>query len=335
MAALLAACGKPKGGHSPASAPPLDTNMLARDVPALVQRAKPGDFNLGVMGLDRNEPWFWDENKPYPMQSVFKAPMAAAAMAEVDAGRLRLDETIRLTEMDLSPPFSLINQAWPTPPAGHTRDMTVSELMTLAVQDSDNTAADVLMKRIGGPGAVTAWLQAKEVPAMRIDRYERDLQQEAEGMAPFRPEWKDEKAWTAARDTLFASARQQAMDAYLVDPRDTTSAQGAIDFLVRLGRGDLISKTSTRFLLKLMEGAHTGASRLKAGLPKGAKLAHKTGTSRTDLGFTPAVGDIGIITLADGRRLAIAAFLAGSTATDAERDALFADAARLLIKAAG
>ena len=39
----------------------------------------------------------------------------------------------------------------------------VGELLELMMVDSDNTAADVLMKRIGGPGAVTAWLRMRAV----------------------------------------------------------------------------------------------------------------------------------------------------------------------------
>ncbi|MEO8927348.1 MAG: serine hydrolase, partial [Caulobacteraceae bacterium] len=72
-----------------------------------------------------------------------------------------------------------------------------------------------------------------------------------------------------------------------------------------------------------------------AGLPPGAALAHKTGSSGTDLGFTPATNDIGIVTLKDGRRFAIAAFLAASTATEPDRDKLIADAARLAVRAMG
>jgi beta-lactamase class A len=84
-----------------------------------------------------------------------------------------------------------------------------------------------------------------------------------------------------------------------------------------------------------MATSPTGANRLRAGLPPGARLAHKTGSSGTDLGFTPATNDIGIVTLADGRQFAAAAFLAGSTATLAARDKLFADAARLMVQAFG
>jgi len=269
------------------------------------------------------------------MQSVFKAPLAAAALAEVDAGRLRLDERIPIAALDLSPPPGAINRAWPSPPEGHTMNVPAIDLIALAVQQSDNTAADVIMKRIGGPGAVTAWLRAKGVADMSIDRYERELQQDLAGMEPFRPAWKSLPAWMAARDTVPAAAREAAMDAYLTDPRDTTTVPAALNFLYKLSLGELISPASTRLLLRLMTDTDTGANRLRAGLPPGATLAHKTGSAATDLGLTPATNDIGIVGLPNGRRFAIAGFLADSTATEKDRDRLFADAARLVVKAIG
>ncbi|MGI8840486.1 MAG: class A beta-lactamase [Caulobacteraceae bacterium] len=333
LGAGLASCGRnastsPKPGA-------LDTGRLDREFPALAARARPGDFNLGVLEARGEQLWCWNAPARMPMQSIFKAPLAAAALAEADAGRLKLSERIAIGPLDLSPPPSAINRAWPAPPRPEVMSLPAVDLIALAVQESDNTAADVLMKRIGGPGAVTAWLRSKDIVDMRIDRYERELQQEIAGMDSFRPAWKDEAAWTAARDAVPAATRQSAMDAYLADPRDTTTVPAALSFLYRLSLGDLISPASTRLLLRLMATTGAGAHRLAAGLPPGATLAHKTGTARTDLGFTPATNDIGLVTLADGRRFAIAGFLSGSTATEAQRDALFADAARLAAKAIG
>jgi len=333
LAAALAGCGR-RAPSLPRSLR-IDGKLLDRRFPALADRAAPAQFNLGVMSLRRDQTWYWNLDKRFPMESVFKAPLAAAALAEVDAGRLKLGEPITLTAQDLSPPFSAINEAWAWPPEGHSLTLTAGKLISLAVRFSDNTAADVIMKRIGGPGAVTAWLQAKEILDMRVDRYERELQQEIEAMASFRPEWKDQPKWLAARDTVAAADRQKAMDAFLADPRDTTTAPAALNFLAKLNDGQLLSPASTRLLLALMATSPTGANRLRAGLPPGARLAHKTGSSGTDLGFTPATNDIGIVTLADGRQFAAAAFLAGSTATLAERDRLFADAARLMVRAFG
>jgi beta-lactamase class A len=237
--------------------------------------------------------------------------------------------------MDLSPLNGAIAEAWPSPPAGHVMNLPAVDLIALAVQESDNTAADVIMRRIGGPGAVTAWLRLKDIQDISVDRYERELQDDLAGMPPFEPAWKDPKLWMAARDAVPAAQRDAAMNAYLADPRDTATVPAALTFLHRLARGELLSPASTRLLLGLMTHTSTGLGRLRAGLPASASLAHKTGSSPTDLGFTPATNDIGIATLADGRVFFLAAFLAGSTATEADRDRLIADAARLAVRAMG
>ena len=333
FAGCLASCA-PTGPSAPKPGA-LDTKLLDRDFPALAARARPGFFNLGVLEERGEQVWCWNDRARMPMQSVFKAPLAAAALAEVDAGRLRLDERIHITALDLSPPRSPIDAAWPTPPEGRVMDVPAIDLIALAVQQSDNTAADVIMARIGGPGAVTAWLRAKSITDMSIDRYERELQPELAGMESFRPAWKDPAAWTTARESVPAAAREAAMGAYLADPRDTATVPAALSFLYKLSHGELISPAATRLLLRLMSATSTGVNRFRAGLPPSAALAHKTGSAATDLGLTPATNDIGLVTLKDGRRFAIAGFLAASTATDADRDRLFADAARLVVKAIG
>jgi beta-lactamase class A len=71
-----------------------------------------------------------------------------------------------------------------------------------------------------------------------------------------------------------------------------------------------------------------GAKRLKGLLPAGANVAHKTGTSGTDKGVTAATNDIGIITLPNGRHLAIAVFVADSPADEATREGVIAKIAK-------
>jgi beta-lactamase class A len=64
-------------------------------------------------------------------------------------------------------------------------------------------------------------------------------------------------------------------------------------------------------------------------------MSHKIGTSSTDLGMTPTVNDIGIVTLKDGRRYAVAVFMAGATPDEAAQDRVFADIMRVIVRAAG
>jgi beta-lactamase class A len=321
--ALLTACksGAPAKATGPGV---LETLRLASGYAALRERARPGVLGLGV-GLGKIA-WVSDANARFPLQSVFKVFLAATALAAVDAGQLTLSEPITLTRADLVPFYSPIVESW----RGESMTLAVVDLIALSVQKSDNLAADTLMKRIGGPAAVTAWLNGKAIQGVRVDRYEKELQPDTHGLGPFQPAWADPKVWTAARDAVPAAAQETATARYLADPRDTATLPGALDFLSRLADGELLSAPSTRLLLRLMTDS-LGLGRLKDGLPEGAELAHKTGTSATDLGITPATNDIGLVTLPNGRRFAVAAFLSGSTATEAARNGLIADAARLAV----
>jgi beta-lactamase class A len=320
---ILAAC---KASPPPRAVGPgaLDTNRLSAGYAALRARAKPGVLGFGVALGEIL--WVSDPTARFPMQSVFKVFLAAATLGAVDAGQLKLAEPVAVTRADLVPWHSLIAEKW----QGESMALPVVDLMALAVQESDNVAADVLMRRIGGPAAVMTWLHSKTFDGISVDRYEKDLQPDTHGLGPFQPAWSDPKAWAAARDAVPAAAQEAATARYLADPRDTAAVPGALDFLSRLAGGELLSAPSTRLLLRLMTDSDS-LDRLKAGLPSGASLAHKTGTSATDLGLTPATNDIGVVTLANGRRFSVAAFLSGSTATEAARDGLIADAARLAV----
>lgn len=327
--ALVAACD-PGMPQTISTTPTLDAERLDAMGEDLSARAGQARLGVAVMNLESGELWAINGSDRFPMQSVFKAPLGAAVLAEVDAGRLSLDDTITVRDEDLSPPFSPVSAAYPG-----RRDYTVEELLTLAVGGSDNTAADLLMARIGGPGAVTAWLRSQGIAHMRIDRYERQLQPEISGLPSFRPALKTETAYSAALAATPAAVRQAATTRYLNDSRDTTTPRDALLFLAKLARGELLSESSTTRLLRIMEETPTGARRLAAGLPQGARLAHKTGTARTDLGLNPATNDIGLITLADGRRYVVAVFLSGSTQSETEREAIIADVARAIVQAVG
>jgi beta-lactamase class A len=309
----------------------LDTRRLTQGYAELAARARPGALGFGVGLVETGLIWVSDPSARFPLQNLLKAFLAAAALSEVDAGRLRLAEPIVLTDEDLSPGDFGINAAWPRPPGGHRMTLPAVDLIALAVERSDNTAADALMQRVGGPAAVTDWLRSKGLGDVNISRYERQLQVDVAGMPAFQPAWIDPRAWQAARDATPPETREAATARYLADARDTATLPSTLDFLCRLALGQLLSAASTRLLLRLMTDSVTGPGRLRAGLPPEAKLAHKTGTAATDLGLTPATNDIGIVTLPSGRRFAAAAYLAGSTATETARERLIADAARLAV----
>lgn len=325
-AILLAGCGR-KSHMTASDTPPLHVERLQKEIAAIGARAAPAMLGVGLINLDSGETWQLNGDRPFPMQSVFKLPLAAAVLAEADASRLHLSERVRLLEEQLSAQHSPIASAWPA-----RRDYSYAELLEAVVLDSDNTAADVLLKRIGGPGALSAWLTAKNVRGVRVDRYEREIQTEVYGMPSFRPDWRDPALYTAAKLAVPPAKRMAAMWAYMRDPRDTATPAGMLEFLQMLDGEELISPASTRRLIEIMSRVARGAGRIKAGLPKGTFLAHRPGTSGADQGVNAATNDVGIFVLPDKRSYGLAVFLSGSTLDDAGRDAVIADVTRAAVK---
>lgn len=330
----LAAAGLASCSDQPpltaARTPKLDMDGLNKAVGQIAARARPGILGVGLMNLESGEHFTWAGDRRFPMQSVFKVPLAACVLKAMDSGQIKGSETLTISDKDLSPAWSPIGDAWPGRAA-----YTVDELLAAAVVDSDNTAADVLMKRIGGPGQVTAWLVAQQVNEIRVDRYERELQPERLGMASFRAAWKGAAAFDAAMATVAPATRRAATLAYMADPRDTATPRGMLNFLSKLDGGQLLSAASTRRILTWMFQTPRGSDRIKAGLPADARFAHKPGSSGADLGLTAAFNDVGVLTLKDRRSYALAAFLSGSTANSEQQAALFADLGRALAKHLG
>ena len=102
----------------------------------------------------------------------------------------------------------------------------------------------------------------------------------------------------------------------------------AVDWLTALQKGKGLSPASRGLLLGWMTATRTFPTRLKGRLPAGTEVAHKTGSSGSRDGVSAATNDIGIITLPDGRHLAIAVFLRDSKADEEGRDAAIAKVAR-------
>ena len=324
---VLAGCGEPPmlGQTDPL----FDRQKMTANFQPIADRVAPGHLGVAVEDLGTGQIISFNGEKRFPLQGVFVAPLGAAVMAEVEAKRLRLDDLLLIEDVDLSPPPSAIADAWSAPTT-----YTVQDLLERAVADGDNTAADILMKRIGGPGAVTAWLQGRKVNTLDIDRYQRQLQPDSLGLASFRAGWKGEAAYRAALDKVPPAERRSAIQAYLADPRDTATPLGVLRFLEAVNQAELLGPDSRRLLGRAIGQTKGGDGRLRAALPDGARLTHVPATARTDLGFTPVVNDIGVYTLKDGRKFAVVAFVSGSTLSIADQEKAIADVGRVVIKAA-
>jgi beta-lactamase class A len=286
-------------------------DQLQSRLEALAQGARPGTLGIAVLDLHSGATWRVNADRAYPMMSVFKAPVAAAVLARIDHGDMSFDQTTELTRAELG--------------SGPIRDhfhgdrmtFTVRQLLTAAVSHSDNSAVDALIKLLGGPDVATAFLQAHGIRGMRVDLDEAGMGRIFEDTKPAANEMPAQESQRLHRGYA----------AFLADPRNRSTPDAAVTFLRKLWGNELISKTSTHYLIDLMR-RQTVPNRLRAGLPAGVELADKCGTSYTLGKVTAAFNDIGILTWPDGHTVIVAAFLTASQAPEDERKATFAELAR-------
>ncbi len=149
------------------------------------------------------------------------------------------------------------------------RGKSARSLLERMLIHSDNVATDIVLADLGGPANVQTWLSQNRLSGLRIDRTIAQL----------------------------LSARRD-----LRDRRDSSTPKAMVTLLQRIDSGQLIKPASRNYLLSLMSRCATGKNRMKALLPFGTLVEHKTGT------LTGLATDVGFITLPDGRRIAIALF---------------------------
>ncbi len=156
-ASAVGACAMPRG-------------VVGDDAELAAIRAETGG-RLGVHALDTASGAMLslDAGARYAMCSTFKAPLAAAVLAQVDAGRLRLDQPVRFTRADLVPHAPVVE------PALAKSELSVEALCKGTVEVSDNVAANLLLPLIGGPAGFTRFARAQGDAITRLDRIEPEL----------------------------------------------------------------------------------------------------------------------------------------------------------------
>ncbi|WKN44648.1 class A beta-lactamase [Tunicatimonas pelagia] len=249
--------------------------------------------NVGVYALliETGETVSYQADQRFPMQSVYKFPIAMAVLDQVDKGKLSLDQVIQVLPSDYIPEqgYSPIREKFPK-----GVELTIRELLDYTIR-SDGSASDVLLKTVGGAEAA--------------DQYVSNLGIGDEDMAIALPE-----KIQVANDTI--------------QYQNYSTPRAMTELLKTFCVDSVLSEASQALLFQDMIDSKTGLGRIKGLLPKGTIVAHKTGTSATYNGLTRATNDAGIIVLPNGNHLAISVFVSDSYASDKERDRIIANVAK-------
>jgi beta-lactamase class A len=257
---------------------------------ALEQRA---GGRLGVFALDAQggNALGWRADERFGLCSTFKLLLAAVVLREAHADRLDLDETLAYTAADLVPHSPVTERQLAQ------GGMPVRALAEATQTTSDNLAANLLMKRLGGPAAVTARLRELGDPATRLDRYEPAMNRVPAG-----------------------------------EVRDTTTPRAIAGTVAALFGGDLLDDAARATLRGWMIATQTGTRRLRAGLPPAWEAGDKTGTAFAP-GMPNKTNDVAVVWRPERAPLVIAAYYEAPGEFDrmrSEDEAVLAEVGRIV-----
>ncbi len=256
----------------------------------LIAQTLHGHLGVHALHLESGESAALHADERFPMQSVYKLPIAMVMLCAVDEGRFTLEDTIAISRSEYIPKsgHSPIRDRFP----GGTR-MTLGQVLAYNTSESDGTACDVLLRLLGGPDSVQARIRALGV-----------------------------------RDIAIATTEMVQVANDTIQYRNYSTPQAMTQLLRILQRGTYLSGPSRDLLLRLASKPNKWMDkRIRGRLPAGTPVAHKTGTAGTHDGLTRACNDVGIVTLPDGSHLLLSVFIMDSRDTPFQRETAIAKVA--------
>ena len=266
-----------------AASTPESTSDFANRILSIEQRT---GARIGVAALDTGNGKRLDyrSEERFPMCSTFKFLAAAAVLKRVDGGQEKLDRFVSYDAKDILE-YAPVTKA-------HLKDggMTLGALCAAAIEQSDNTAGNLLLDTIGGPIGLTKFARSIGDETTRLDRKEPELNSAVPG-----------------------------------DERDTTSPASMCAGMQALLLGNVLSESSRHRLEDWLQHNETGSQMIRAGIPKTWIVGDKTGRCGNG-----ATNDVAIIRPPGHAPIVVAIYTIGSTASADDRAAALAETARVI-----
>jgi beta-lactamase class A len=287
---------------------------------ALLARQTDGTVGVAVQRIGGGPVYTLNAGQTFPMASTFKIAVAGAVLARIDKGDFKLDTMVTVD------PAVWVQSAGIAEQMKHPGvALSVHNLLELMLTRSDNTATDVMVTQAGGPAAVTAWLRKVGVTSgQRIDADTARLIYRALGITPGPGTFREniDRAFAADPSKRDMDQKRLPNIPFNNDPRDASTPEAMVQLLAAIQSGKALSASSTKALIEIMERCITGEKRLKGLLPQNTVVAHKTGT------LMSIANDVGIVTMPDGSKFAIAVFVKSDTKGVDTQERVIAEIAR-------
>jgi beta-lactamase class A len=244
-----------------------------------------GHIGVYAENLATGAKFAWRANDRFVMCSTVKASLVALVLTRIDRGHDALDQMIPYTAADIGDLYA------PAAKANLAKGaLSVQDMCKAAIELSDGACTNLLLRRVGGPPAMTAFWRSIGDGVTRLDHDEPVLNRTPPGGV-----------------------------------QDTTTPAAMAANLQKFVLGTVLAEQSRARLKSWLIGCQTGGDRLRAGLPANWVTGDKTGHNDKD-----AAADIAITWPTPGTPIVICAYTRGGTPTDDQFNAAFAGTARLL-----
>lgn len=242
---------------------------------------------LGVYAIDTGSgaQLGYRADERFAFNSTFKVMLAGAILkrSEREAGLLERRIQYKRSNIVTHSPIT----------EKHLKDgLTVAQLCEATIQTSDNTAANLLLRLLGGPTAVTAFARSIGDTQFRLDRWETALNSAIPG-----------------------------------DLHDTSTPRSMGSNLKKLTLGDALGQKSRLQLQNWMRGSITGAERIRAGVPASWQVGDKTGGG--DYG---TANDIAVVWPPGRKPIIVTVYTSGRKKDSKARNDVVAAAARIVVE---
>ncbi len=261
-----------------------DATFSVRAQLAKLERTLEGRLGVFALNTANGVQLSYHANEHFPMCSTFKVLLASAILKRSTQIDGLMQQRIKYQQSDLVTYSPITEQ--------HVEDgMTVAALCAAAMQYSDNTASNLLMKILGGPGAVTAFARSIGDRQFRLDRWETALNSAIPG-----------------------------------DRRDTSTPNAMGHSLQRLVLGDALEPPLQVQLQAWLRGNTTGAARIRSGVPADWQVGDKTGTG--DYG---TANDVAVLWSPQRAPVVVAIYTTQGEKDAKARNDIVASAARIVV----
>ncbi len=261
-----------------------DAAVSAQAQFAKLERTLAGRLGVFALNTANRAQLSYRANEPFPLCSTFKILLTSAVLKRSTQIEGLMQQRIKYQQRDLVTYSPITEQ--------HVKEgMTVAALCAAAIQYSDNTASNLLMKILGGPEAVTAFARSIGDRQFRLDRWETALNSSIPG-----------------------------------DRRDTSTPHAMGLSLQRLALGNALEPHLQAQLQAWLRGNTTGAARIRSGIPANWQIGDKTGTG--DYG---TANDVAVLWSPQRSPVVVAIYTTQGEKDAKARNDIIASAARIVV----